>query len=172
MTNTRKAGYQKNGKYYVWCRDHYEEVNKDVYDIIMQDEWREAKRKQRAWRCREKKGKRCEKNCDECEVYRFGAGPNGNIASLESLYEEGDWEPAADTDVEGTVIWAILFDQLMKELEQYMPDGRQIAEMLIEELTEKEMAGILGIPVNTLQHHKKKQQEKDSSQERGESLQA
>lgn len=156
MTNKRQPGYQKNGKYYVYCHDHYEEVNKEVYDVIMRDEWREAKRKQRAWRCRDGKGHRCNRNCEECDVYRYGRGPSGNSVSLDQMYEESEFEPSADTDAEGAVIYAILFEQLLGELEGFMPDGRQIAEMLMEEFTEKEMASRLGLPINTLQYHKKK----------------
>ena len=44
MTN-KKQGYKKDGRYYVLCKDHYEEVTADIYCIIMDEVWREEKRK-------------------------------------------------------------------------------------------------------------------------------
>ena len=37
MTN-KKQGYKKDGRYYVLCRDHYEEVSEAVSYTIMDDE--------------------------------------------------------------------------------------------------------------------------------------
>lgn len=54
-----REGYKKNGKFYVYCEDHYEEVNEAVYRTIMDEVWREQKRKQRNKRCRGEKGNRC-----------------------------------------------------------------------------------------------------------------
>lgn len=46
------------------------EVTEEVYRVIKRDEDREAQRRYRAWRCRDGKGVRCKKRCEECEYYR------------------------------------------------------------------------------------------------------
>lgn len=152
----QKAGYKKDGKYYVYCKDHYEEVSEAVYRVIMQEEWREEKRQQRAWRCRDGKGFRCSRNCETCDIYRFGEGPNGNDVSLDQLYEDSDFEPKGSDSHEDAVILKIVLDTLIGELNEMVPDAGRIVDMLKYEELEKDVAEELGIAKTTLNYRKKK----------------
>lgn len=151
-----KAGYKKDGRYYVFCQDHYEEVSEAVYYTIMDEVWREEKRQQRAWRCRDSRGFRCNRNCDECDQYRFGAGPNGSDVSLDQLYEESDYEPKGSDSHEDAVLLKIMLDALIEEMNAMIPDAGRIVDMLKYEELEKDVAKELGIAKSTLNYRKKK----------------
>lgn len=151
-----KAGYKKDGRYYVYCRDHYEEVNEAVYHVIMQEVWREEKRQQRGWRCRDGKGFRCNRNCEECDFYRFGEGPNGNDVSLDQMYEESEFEPKGCDSHEDSVLLKIVLDTLIEEMSASIPDAGRIVEMLKYSELEKDVAEELGIARTTLNYRKKK----------------
>ena len=155
MTN-KKQGFKKDGRYYVLCKDHYEEVSADIYYIIMDEVWREEKRKQRAWRCRDGNGFRCSRNCEECAQYRYGEGPTGSDVSLDQMYEESDFEPKGADSHEDAVILKIVLDSLIEELNGMVPDAARIVDMLKYEELEKDVAEELGIAKTTLNYRKKK----------------
>lgn len=151
-----KQGYKKDGKFYVFCKDHYEEVNEAVYYTIMDEVWREEKRQQRAWRCRDGKGFRCNRNCEECGFFRYGEGPNGNDVSLDQLFEESDFEPKGADSHEEAVILKIMLDTLIEEMNTMIPNAGRIVEMLKYDELEKDVAKELGIAKTTLNYRKKK----------------
>lgn len=155
MTN-KKQGFKKDGRYYVLCKDHYEEVSADIYYIIMDEVWREEKRKQRAWRCRDGNGFRCSRNCEECAQYRYGEGPTGSDVSLDQMYEESDFEPKGADSHEDAVILKIVLDSLIEELNGMVPDAERIIDMLKYEELEKDVAKELGIAKTTLNYRKNK----------------
>ena len=147
----RKEGYKKDGRYYIWCRDHYEEVSEEIYYIMMRDVWKEEKRKQRMVRCRDANGIRCNGNCEMC-----GADPSGSPVSLERLQEESGYEPADSTNFQDAVELAITLDSLFDQLKGMFPDGKRIADMIINSEMEKDVAKQLGIPKSTLNFRQKK----------------
>ena len=149
-------GFKKDGKFYVWCKDHYEEVNEAVYRTIMQDVWREEKRQQRMWRCKDGQGIRCNKDCEMCDIYRYGEGPNGSDVSLDQMQEESDFEPMGSEGHEDAVILKIVLDALIEELDSIIPDSRRIIEMIRDEEMEKDVAKELGIAKTTLNYRKRK----------------
>ena len=153
-----KAGYRDKDedKYYVFCRDHYEEVSKDVYYVIMQEVWREEKRQQRMWRCRGEGGFRCMKDCRECEFDRIGSGHNGSVVSLDQMLDEDDFEPKAEGCFEDSVIFWIVIGELVKELSEMVPDAERIVQMIKNDEMEKDVAEELGIAKTTLNYRKKK----------------
>lgn len=155
MTN-KKQGYKKDGRYYVLCKDHYEEVTADIYYIIMDEVWREEKRKQRMWRCRDGNGFRCSRNCEECDLYRYGEGPTGSDVSLDQMYEESDFEVKGSDSHEDAVILKIVLDSLIEELNGMIPDAARIVDMLKADELEKDVAKELGIAKTTLNYRKKK----------------
>ena len=151
-----KAGYKKDGKFYVYCEEHYEEVSEAVYHTIMQEVWREEKRQQRGWRCRDGKGFRCNRNCEECDFYRFGEGPNGNDVSLDQMYDESEYEPKGCDSHEDSVLLKIVLDTLVEEMNASIPDADRIVDMLKYDELEKDVAEELGIARTTLNYRKKK----------------
>ena len=155
MTKQRQ-GYKKDGKFYVWCKDHYEEVSEVVYYTMMQEVWREEKRKQRGWRCCDGKGHRCNKDCEQCDIWRFGKGPNGNAVSLDQMYEESEFEPTGAESHEDAVILKIVLDTLIEELNGMVPDAERIVDMLKADELEKDVAKELGIAKTTLNYRKNK----------------
>ena len=147
----QRQGYKKDGHFFVWCKDHYEEVNENVYRVIMQDVWKEEKRKQRMVKCRNANGSRCTGNCEMCS-----ADPSGSPVSLERLQEESGYEPADSTNFQDAVELAITLDSLFDQLKGMVPDGKRIADMIINSELEKDVAKELGIPKTTLNSRKKK----------------
>lgn len=152
----KKQGYKKDGRFYVLCQDHYEEVSEAVYHTIMQEVWREEKRQQRGWRCRDGKGFRCNKDCEMCDLYRFGAGPNGSDVSLDQMYEESDFEPKGSDGHEDSVLLKIVLGTLIEEMSASIPDAGRIVDMLKYDELEKDVAKELGIAKTTLNYRKKK----------------
>ena len=152
----KKAGFKKDGKYYVYCKDHYEEVSRDVYCVIMDEVWREEKKKQRGWRCRDGRGYRCSRNCEECDLYRYGVGPAGSDVSLDQMYEESDFEVKGSDSHEDAVILKIVLDTLIEELNGMVPDAERIVDMLKADELEKDVAKELGIAKTTLNYRKNK----------------
>ncbi|WP_455046377.1 hypothetical protein [Mogibacterium timidum] len=152
----KKAGFKKDGKYYVYCKDHYEEVSRDVYCVIMDEVWREEKKKQRGWRCRDGRGYRCSRNCEECDLYRYGEGPAGSDVSLDQMYEESDFEVKGSDSHEDAVILKIVLDTLIEELNGMVPDAERIVDMLKADELEKDVAKELGIAKTTLNYRKNK----------------
>lgn len=155
MKNQRQ-GYKKDGRYYVYCQDHYEEVSRDVYYVIMEEVWREEKRKQRGWRCHDGNGHRCNRDCEQCDIWRFGKGPNGSTVSLDQMYEESEFEPTGSQGHEDAVILKIVLDALIEELGSIIPDAARIVEMIKNEELEKDVAAELGIAKTTLNYRKRK----------------
>ena len=152
----KRAGYKKNGKYYVLCKDHYEEVSEAVYRIIMDEEWKEEKRQQRAWRCRDGNGIRCTKDCEHCELWKLGEGPTGSDVSLDQLHEESDYEPQGSEGFEEDVVLRITVNSLITELSETVPDAARIVKMLEYDELEKDVAAELGIAKTTLNYRKNK----------------
>ena len=151
-----KDGFKKDGKFYVYCNDHYEEVSEPVYRIIMDEVWREEKRQQRSWRCRNGQGIRCNGDCESCELYRLGEGPTGSTVSLDQLKEESDYEPQGSAGFENEVVLKITLGTLVEELSKTIPDAARIVKMLEYDELEKDVAAELGIAKATLNYRKKK----------------
>ena len=148
----KRSGYKRNGKYIINCEGHDVEVSKEVYHVIMDEVWREEKRNQRAWRCRDGKGVRCSKNCEECEIYRLGKGPTGNDVSLDQMYEENDYEPKDSDGFEEESLFWIRVNEEIDEISVHIPEAARIVKMLVSGELEKEVAAELGIPASTLNY--------------------
>ena len=127
---TKREGFKKDGKCLVWCHDHYEEVNEAVYHVIMDEDWREEKRQQRSWRCRDGNGIRCTKDCEHCELWKLGEGPTGSDVSLDQLHEESNYEPQGSEGFEEDLVLKITVDSLITELSESVPDAARIVKML------------------------------------------
>ena len=151
-----REGYKKNGKFYVYCEDHYEEVNEAVYRTIMDEVWREQKRKQRNKRCRGEKGNRCNGDCENCEKSRLGKGMDGSPLSLDQLFEENGYEYKGSDGHADVVVLKMTLAALIEELREMVPDADRIVDMIRDEEQEKDVAEELGVPKTTLNYRKNK----------------
>ena len=135
MTNEEKTRKLKvNGQVVV--------VTNEVYKEYMRPQWREEQRKYRSWRCRDGKGIRCKKRCDECPYYRIGNGPRGSDVSIEGLMDEenGTFDiPDLTTDVEVEVARNILRSDLHKARMSLNDRERELFDMLLDERSERDI---------------------------------
>ena len=106
-----REGKKENGKYYLRVGKTWVEVEERVYYGYMDLVWQEEKRVQREMRCN-LGTKRCDGDCEHCMH-----DPSGAPLSLDALYEETEYEPAADQQsVEDQVLAKFLHEALHKEL--------------------------------------------------------
>ena len=152
----KRKGFKKNGKYYVIVEGKSVEVEEEVYYAFMRPEWREEKRQQREWRCRDGKGIRCNKDCETCEIYRLGKGPTGSALSLDQLFEEDGFEPNGSKGHADIVLLKMTLDSLLNELREMVPDSDRIVDMLGDEEMIKDVAKELDVPPSTLKSRKDK----------------
>ena len=124
------------------------EVTEAVYHAYWDPERREEKRKQREWRCRDGKGARCNKDCTQCDFYRFKDGPNGSPLSSDALFEDTEFEiggtlPGTDPERQ-TINNAFMadLDAFLNSLDDY---ERKLAEAVLYERPDKVVMAELGI---------------------------
>ena len=114
-----REGKKENGKYYLRVGKTWVEVEERVYYGYMDLVWQEEKNEERRSRCF-LGNKRCEGDCEHCPHER-----TGSPLSLDALYEETEYEPAADQQsVEDQVLAKFLHEALHKELEALPPEDQ------------------------------------------------
>ena len=124
------------------------EVTEEVYRVIKRNEDREAQRRYRAWRCRDGKGVRCKKRCEECEYYLMGNKPMGSDLSIEQMVDEegkGYDIAAPSANVEVEVARRILRADLQKARLSLSDRDRELFDLLLDEKSEREIASKLGV---------------------------
>ena len=124
------------------------EVSEEVYRVVKRDENREAQRRYRSWRCRDGKGVRCKKKCEECEFYRLGNGPTGSVLSIDQMADDEDksFEVAdSRSNLELEVARSLLREAVRKAKGQLTERECEILDMFLDERSEREMAAQLGV---------------------------
>lgn len=104
--NNSKTSEQR----YIEVDDQQTSVPKEKYLGIMRPLWAEQKRKKRATRCRDERGKRCMKSCRECSKFR-----DGGDLSLDKFSEDG-FDVADTVDIAELVADKLLLEQLFAAL--------------------------------------------------------
>lgn len=124
------------------------EVSEEVYRVVKRDEDREAQRRYRSWRCRDGKGVRCKKKCEECEFYRLGNGPTGSVLSIDQMMSD-DEKPVdiadKNTDLELEVARNLLHEAVHKARGKLSDREQEILDMFLDERSEREIAARLGV---------------------------
>ena len=123
-------------------------VTEEVYKAYMQEEWRAKQSRYRSWRCRDGKGVRCKKKCEECEFYRLGNGPTGSVLSIDQMADdEGKSFEVADSrsNLELEVARSLLREAVRKAKGQLTERECEILDMFLDERSEREMAAQLGV---------------------------
>lgn len=138
-----REGKKENGKYYLRVGKAWIEVNETVYYGYMNLVWQEEKNEERRSRCL-LGSKRCEGNCEECRHERCGTP-----LSLDALYEETEYEPAAkQKSVEDQVLARFLNDALHRELDALSEEDKLLLhDIYFEEIpfTQRQIARKLHI---------------------------
>ncbi len=169
MTNNERKYYipvPKTDKaptgYIEFFRDfQFVEVDKEVYLTFHRPIWRAWKEAKAKGCCSGDDWKRCLGDCATCTRYHRGS----DILSLDLEIEGEDGETLgdtiADTDplVDSILAESAALEELLSALEEIVPDGRAIGEMLCNGLKGREIERRLGIAHATYIRRFKKLQE-------------
>lgn len=119
-----------------------------VYQETMRTLWADEKKESRGGRCLipDQHGGfiRCSGNCRDCQRTR-----NGLPDSLDLQNELTGFDPADDRDeIEAATLLMTLKD-LLDEVRSLHPQSARILELILDERSERDIAGILGIGKST-----------------------
>lgn len=140
----QREGQIIGGKHYLNADGQWVEVTEEVYYGYMRLVWQEEKNADRRSRC-VINGKRCMKDCRECQRERAGAP-----LSLDKMFDDYQYEPPiySRLSVEEIVIKKLDIEALLREVGKLpYEDKRLICALYLwdEPLTQKEAAGLFGI---------------------------
>ena len=140
------------GQRYIYLEDEkmLVPVTDPVYKEYMRPDWREQKRRQREQRCTVA-AKRCQKDCNHCE-YR----PDGAALSLERLEEDLGKTAVDKFDVAECCLIELFKQELYEALDELTPEDKKIVKMLLNEMSEREIAAEVGLSQKGVNKHKHK----------------
>lgn len=118
---------------------------KEQYYAYMRPIWAEMQREERSRRCMVSNGrgglKRCEGNCSKCEKMK-----TGSTISLENMKKEtGKEVPEPTIDASSIALTTMLFNDLMKKLQEQDPQLAEIFSLLFDGESQRSIAKITGI---------------------------
>ena len=118
---------------------------KEQYYAYMRPIWAEMQREERSRRCMVSNGrgglKRCEGNCSKCEKMK-----TGSTISLENMKKEtGKEVPDPTIDTSNIALTTMLFNDLMKKLQEQDPQLAEIFSLLFDGESQRSIAKITGI---------------------------
>ena len=138
-------------EYYILIAGQKIPVAEEVYRAYKQPVWRESKRAERAKRCRDENGFRCNEDCSICPRTRIGAA-----LSLDKFSDDG-FEIADQQDLTEMVADKLLFEALLDVMDELEPDEKALIDALFyEERSERDYAAELGISHQAIGKRKKK----------------
>lgn len=119
--------------------------SEEQYRGIMRDIWAEEKRVERERKCTISNGrgktKRCDGDCSKCEKMK-----TGSTISLENMKKEtGKEVPEPTIDASSIALTAMLFNDLMKKLQEQDPQLAEIFSLLFDGESQRSIAKITGI---------------------------
>lgn len=129
-------------------------VSDEVYNEFYRPTWNTFHKAHRhgCCSCPGNKWWLCSGDCSVCK-YRTA----GDSLSLD--YEQeilGDIREDKTADLDGFVIDRIVFEQLLKRLDELMPEARRIGELRLDGLSDSDIVDILGVPRTTFLSRLKK----------------
>ena len=117
---------------------------KEQYYAYMRPIWAEMQREERSRRCMVSNGrgglKRCDGDCSKCTRMKTGSALSLNYLKDENGLEAS--EPVVDAC--GTVLTAVLFQDLMDKLRELDPELAKIFELLYDGKSQRSIAKIIG----------------------------
>ena len=129
-------------------------VTKAVYDAYYQPIWSTFRKAHRhgCCSCPGNKWWLCSGDCSVCK-YRTAGDSLSLDYEQEIMGDDREDEPA---DIDGFVTDRIVFEQLLKRLDELMPEARRIGELRIDGLSDSGIADIIGVPRTTFLSRLKK----------------
>ena len=129
-------------------------VSDEVYNEFYRPIWNTFRKAHRhdCCSCAGNKWWLCEGDCASCRFHVAGD-------SLSLDYEQeilGDIREDETADLDGFVIDRIIFEQLLKRLDELMPEARRIGELRLAGYTDSAIADIIGVPRTTFLYRIKK----------------
>ena len=137
---------RKSQKYYIVLQGKKVEVSKERYYEHYRPIWRIQDKMQRNGECTKANLWKCEGICQDCPFY----SPKAD--SIEARMEDAGKDIEDVSMSEDAMLDAILFKQLLKELEEMDPDGKRIIEAFKNSETDsrRAVARDLKMPESTL----------------------
>ena len=129
-------------------------VSNEVYKEFYRPIWNTFRKAHRhgCCSCPGSKWWLCSGDCSVCK-HRTA----GDSLSLDHEREVlGDIREDETADIEGFVIDRIEFEQLLKRLDELMPEARHIGELRLDGLSDSDISDILGVPRTTFLSRLKK----------------
>lgn len=151
---------KKVKQYQVYVRQlrQWVEVDEEVYRTYQRPIDAHRKRMQYHHRCVCPKSRfwLCDGDCGTCEFCR-----GGDMVYLDAPLGDGSWTLSDLVEDESSDIQAIIEDRerlgtLFEKLEELDPEGKRICEMVMEGMTERQMADELGYENQSSVNHRKK----------------
>lgn len=127
-------------------------VTEEVYLAWYRPIWRTHDFARRHGQCSLSRWQLCEGDCGICR-FRM-ASDHSSLDDLRDAYELEPTDPS--TDPESIVMDAVLLEELLDELDEIDPNGRRIAEMLLDGLDDRAAAKALGMAKSTFSDKKLK----------------
>ena len=116
-------------------------VTEEVYQAYYRPIWRVHDFARRHGQCCLSDWRKCEGDCAVCRYRTVGDG-----GSIDMLFDEYELEiEDIGSNPEDIVGDALLLEALLKELDEIDPDGRRIAELLMDGETDRNIAQLLGM---------------------------
>ena len=118
---------------------------KEQYYAYMRPIWAEMQREERSRRCMVSNGrgglKRCEGDCSKCEQLK-----TCSKISVENMKKEtGKEVPDPTIDASSIALTAMLFNDLLKKLQEQDPELAEIFSLLYDGESQRSIASIIGI---------------------------
>lgn len=115
------------------------------YRGIIRDIWAEEKRIERDRKCSISNGrgktKRCEGHCSKCAKMK-----TGSMSSTDNMKDETGKEiPEPTIDASSIALTAMLFNDLLKKLQEQDPELAEIFSLLYDGESQRSIASIIGI---------------------------
>lgn len=139
---------RKNVQRYLPNGNEQVAVTEEVYFAVKNPEWAEAKQHERNMKCIDENGNVCTKSCAKCDEERMILGlepkeKSNRYRSIEMDMEVGgDYASTGSTEVDvATKLLRIALAEAITDLD---PVSRKLAELLLENLTERQIATEMG----------------------------
>ena len=131
-------------------------VTEEIYRAYMRPEWREDRNKRNRLRCRDAKGVRCKKDCEECDVARFSFWASGSDFSLENLAAQESCVLPVLPDPIDEVILNEALTELKKIVSELDEDDLVIVRTIMNGTSKKDSARLLNITPASYNYREKR----------------
>ena len=135
---------------YIYVDGQAVPVTEEVYQAYYRPIWRTHDFAKRHGQCAINDWRKCQGDCGLCK-YRT----NGDSGSVDYLYDEYELEVEDfGSDPADIIGDALILEELLQALEEIDPDGRRIAELLMDGQTDRSIAALLGQAKSTFSERK------------------